>query len=182
MKDVICFRCHQKEHKSPNSLSRPKGNRRVKIPSNKLLYLQHNELFGRVGKHSMPITCDSGAQVSVVPEESVEEDELTGETQVLEDFHTGRVTGNVCNVVSTIADRSFRKKAVTLSMAIPLTPRNEMDSILKQMEIKEASDKEETRYLPPELKGDFLISELMVSEGVVVPPKSVKVGGPGEGG
>jgi len=98
MKDITCFRCHQKGHKAPACPSRPKGNRRVKIPSGKLLYLQHNELFGKVGRHSMPITCDSGAQVSVVPEECVTKEELTGETQVLEDFHTGRVTGKVCNV------------------------------------------------------------------------------------
>jgi len=181
-KNITCFRCHQKRHKSPSCLSRPKGNRRVKIPSDKLLYLQHKELLGKVGKHSMPITCDSGAQVSVAPEESVEENELTGETQVLEDFHTGRVTGNVCNIVFTIAGRPFNKKAVTLPgeslrwtpcMAVPLAPREEMDFILKQMEIKQASDKKETRYLPPVL-GDLLISGLMVSEGVVVPPLSMK--------
>jgi len=62
----------------------------------------------------MPITCDSRAQVSVVPEESVEVDEFTGETQVLEDFHTGKVTGKVCNVVFRITGREFHKKAVTL--------------------------------------------------------------------
>jgi len=64
----------------PNCPNRPKGNRRVKIPSNLLQYLQPNELFGQVGKHAMPITCDSGAQVSVVLEESVECEELMGET------------------------------------------------------------------------------------------------------
>jgi len=50
-----------------------------------------------------------------------------------------------------------------------------MDFVLEQMAVKEASDKEETRYLPPELEGDLLISGLMVSEGVIVPPKPVKV-------
>jgi len=182
-KDITCFRCHQKGHKAPSCPSRPKGNRKVKIPSEKLLYLQQNELFGRVGPHAMPITCDSGAQVSVVPEESVSDEELTGETQVLEDFHTGRVTGNVCNVTFTIAGKSFKKKAVTLPgemlrwtpcMAIPLAPRDEMDFILSQMEIKEATNKEDTRYLPPTLEGDLLISGLMVSEGVVVHQKVAK--------
>jgi len=95
-KEVTCFRCHQKGHKSPNCPSRPKGNRRVKLPVDKLLFLQPNELFGKVGPHSMAITCDSGAQVSVVPEECVTDEELTGEVQILEDFHTGRVTGKVC--------------------------------------------------------------------------------------
>jgi len=188
--DITCFRCHHKGHKSPNCPSRPKGNRRVKLLSEKLLYLQSNELFGQVGRHSMPITCDSCAEVSVVPEESVEEEELTGETQILEDFHTGRVEGNVCNVGLTIAGRSFRKRAVTLPgemvtlpgemvrwtpfMAIPLAPRDEMEFILTQMEIKEAANKEETRYHPPTLDGDVLASNLMMSEGVVVHQKVMK--------
>jgi len=132
------------------------------LPLEKLLYLQQNELFGQVGRHLMPITCDSGAQVSVVPEESVEDEELTGETQILEDFHTGRVKGNVF----TIAGRTFKKRAVTLPgemlrwtpcMAIPLTPRDEMEFILTQMEVKEAANKEDTRYLSPTLDGDLLI-------------------------
>jgi len=131
----------------------------------------------------MPITCDSGAQISVVPEECVEGSEFTGDSQTLEDFHTGKVTGRVCNVVFEIAGRKFPKKAVTLPgellrwtpcMVIPLAPRTEMDFILEQMAVKEASDREETRYLLPELEGDLLISGLMVSEGVVVHPKPVK--------
>jgi len=182
--EVTCFRCHQKGHTSPNCPSRPKGNRRVKIQSDKLLYLQPNELFGQVGRHSMPITCDSGAQISVVLEECVEAGEFTGVGQTLEDFHTGKVTGRVCNIMFTIAGKQFPKKAVTLPrellrwtpcMAIPLAPRTEMDFVLEQMAIKEASDREETRYHPLELDGDLLISGLMVSEGVVVSPKPGKV-------
>jgi len=127
--NVTCFRCHQKGHKSPYCPSRPKSNRRVKLQSDKLLYLQPNELFGQVGRHSMPITCDSGAQISVAPEESVEASEFTGETQTLEDFHTGKVTGRICNVIFTIAGKQFPKRAVTLPgellrwtlcMAVPL--------------------------------------------------------------
>jgi len=181
--DVTCFRCNQKGHKSPNCPSRPKGNRRVRLPAEKLLYLQANELFGQVGVHGVPITCDSGAQVSVVPDECVKEEELTGETQILEDFHTGHVTGKVCQVTFTIARRSFRKRAVTLPgellrwtlcMAVPLAPREEMEFILTQIGVKEAAGKEETRYLPPTLDGDLLVSGLMMSEGVVVHKKVAK--------
>jgi len=148
----------------------------------KLLYLQANELFGQVGPYGMPITCDSGAQVSVVPEECVREEEFTGETQLLEDFHTGRVTGRVCQVTFTIAGRPFKKRAVTQPgellrwtpcMAVPLNPREEMDFVLNQIGVKEAACREETRYLPPTMDGDVLMSGLIVCDGEVVTEKLV---------
>jgi len=59
-------------------------------------------------------------------------------------------------------------------MAIPLTPREEMDFILQEMAVKRENDKEDTRYLPPSMEGDFLRSGLMVSEVVVVKDKVAK--------
>jgi len=69
--DIVCYKCMQKGHKSPECPTRLKSNKRVKLPLDKLVYLNSNELFGKVGAYGMPITCDSGAQISVVPEECV---------------------------------------------------------------------------------------------------------------
>jgi len=44
---------------------------KVQLPSDKLEVLQHEELFGKVGKYEVSITCDSGAQISMVPIECV---------------------------------------------------------------------------------------------------------------
>jgi len=175
--EVVCFKCNQKGHKAPDCPTRPKTNRRVKLPVDKLVYLNPNELFGQVGVHGMPITCDSGAQISVVPEECVEPSEFSGELQVLEDFHTGRVTGRVCHVNFKIGGRTFRKRAVTQPgellrwtpcMAVPLNPRDEMDFILSQIGEKEAACREDSRYLPPTFQNGMLISGLMAVDGEVV--------------
>jgi len=115
----------------------------------------------------MPITCDSGAQVSVVPAECVKQEEFTGESQVLGDFHTERVTGKVCHVTFTISGRSFQKRAVTLPgellrwtpcMAVPLSPKDEMEFVLDQIQVKESACREDTRYLPPTMDGDTVVS------------------------
>jgi len=59
-------------------------------------------------------------------------------------------------------------------MAVPLAPRGEMDFILVRIQRK--LELEETRYLPPAMKDDILVSGLMVSEGTVVHPKTARVG------
>jgi len=113
----------------------------------------------------------------------VSKSEFSGETQILEYFHTGRVTGKVCYVTFKIAGRSFRKRAVTLPgkllqwtscMAVPLGPREEMEFVLNQIGVKEAACKEDTRYLPPTMNEDVLVSGLMVCDGVVVNEKIAK--------
>jgi len=59
-------------------------------------------------------------------------------------------------------------------MSVPLAPKDEMEFILDQIAVKEAAGKEETRYLPPTMDGDLLVSGVMVSEGVVVQKKVAK--------
>jgi len=156
--DIVCYKCMQKGHKSPDCPTRLKSNKRVKLPLDKLVY--------------------SGAQISVVPEECVAPEEFTGDVQELEDFHTGRVTGRVCQVTFTIAGREFKKKAVTQPgellrwtpcMAVPLNPREEMEFVLGRIEEKEAACREDIRYLPPTLRNGMVISGVMAFDGEVVP-------------
>jgi len=51
-----------------------------------------------------------------------------------------------------------------------------MDFILEQIQCKQSLDKEETRYLPPMMKDNMLVSGLMVGEGMVVHPRTARVG------
>ena len=114
-REVTCFTCHQKGHKFPQCPQKQNQVRRVQIPSNKIVALRDNELFGSVGNHCMPITCDSGADITVVPEECVEGDQFTGGTCEVDSFNKVRSTGKLCNVVISIAGRQFYRKAVTQS-------------------------------------------------------------------
>ena len=68
--------------------------KRVQIPSEKIVPLIENKLFGSVGSHRMPITCDSGADISVVPEECVMAEQFTGTKCQVDSFDKVRSTGN----------------------------------------------------------------------------------------
>ena len=67
--------------------------------------LRDNELFGSIGNHRMPITCDSGADITVVPEECVNSDQFIGATCEVYSFNKVRSTGKLCNVTITISNR-----------------------------------------------------------------------------
>ena len=107
---MTCFSCHQKGLKSPQCPDKQNKVRRVQIP---VVPLRNNELFRSVGKHSMPITCDSGAVITVILEECVEGDQFTGGTCEVDSFNRVRSTGRLCNVTITIAGRQYYRQAVT---------------------------------------------------------------------
>ena len=75
--------------------------------------LRRNEVFGAVGPHRMPITCDMGAEVTIVPEEAVEQEQLTGETCELRSFNDGKSIGKSCVVQISVDGVTLTKQAVT---------------------------------------------------------------------
>ena len=112
-REVTCFKCQQKGHKSPQCPQRLNEVKKIKIPSDKLISLRHNELFGSVGCHRLPITCKTGADVSVVPEECILPEEFTGETCQVDSFNRITSTGKECDVTITIQGKKFHRRAVT---------------------------------------------------------------------
>ena len=61
----------------------------------------------------MPVTCDSEADITVVPEECICEDQFTGGTCEEDSFNKARSQGKKCSVTVTIAGRDFHRQAVT---------------------------------------------------------------------
>ena len=97
MSQVTCFRCRQQGHISPNCLKKPTSKiKRVQVNEDLIETLKENEVFGAVGLYRMPITIDTGAEVTVVPEEAVEPYQLTGETKTLRSFNNTESTGKSC--------------------------------------------------------------------------------------
>ena len=111
--DIICFNCQQKGHISPDCPKKLNRIKRVKIPEDRIVSLRRNEIFGAVGPHRMPITCDTGANITVVPDECVEPHQRTGEVCELKSFNNCKSTGEWCQVEITAGDVTFSKKAVT---------------------------------------------------------------------
>ena len=72
-----------------------------------------NEVLGRVEGHALPIRCDSGSEITVVPEGCIAEDQFTGETCTVSTFNNSKAIGKQCNVKIHIGDRVFTRMAVT---------------------------------------------------------------------
>ena len=81
--------------------------------------LKNNVLFGSVGEHCMPITCDSGADITIVPEECVREEQFYGGTCEIDTFNKVRTRGKRCSVSVNIAGREFQRQALNQERTFP---------------------------------------------------------------
>ena len=183
MSEVTCFRCRQQGHISPNCPKRttPKV-RRVLVQEQLIESLGRNEVFGAVGPHRMPITCDTGAEVTVVPEEAVEQEQLTGETCELRSFNDGKSIGKSCVVQISVDGVILTKQAVTqpgkslgwsVCLSLDLNDQEERQFLMQQITRRAEMTQEEALYIPPEVREGILVSGIPVREARVV--KSVKV-------
>ena len=179
-REVTCFHCRQKGHKFPQCPLRQNQVKRIEIPSDKVVELKQNELFGAVGKHRLPITCDTGSDVTLVPEECVTKEQLTGDTCEVRAFNKSKFVGKVCNIDVTVHGKVFHRKAVTqpgeslawtVCLNLPYSEQSDLLFILEEMKKKASLSDQETHYMPPEWKDGALRSGVLVSEGTVVEPE-----------
>ena len=175
-KEITCFNCRQKGH-TPQYPLRVNQVKKINIPADKVVQLKKNELFGAIGNHRLPITCDTGADVSVVPEECIKQDQLTDESCELAAFNKTKSEGKWCNIDITIDSKVFHRKAVTqpgemlawtACLSLDFADQDDCDFITKQMKKKASLTEQEMLYLPPELKDGALLSGVLVSEGTLV--------------
>ena len=185
-REITCFNCRQTGHKSPQCPLRVKQVKKINIPANKVVPLARNEVFGSMGKHRLPITCDTGAQVTLVPEECVEPTQFMRETCVLATVNDTKFEGKRCEVDITIDNKVFHRKAVTqpgkllhwtVCLSIDMGDRQEGLFVLDQMGKRANLKDEEALYLPPEIKDGAVLSGVMVSEGNLVEQEETKVEG-----
>ena len=65
-------------HKSPQCPQRPKDKiKRVAIPKNEIVPLGPSDVIAEVAGTKIPLTFDTGAEISLVPVELVQEQEFT---------------------------------------------------------------------------------------------------------
>ena len=176
-REITCFNCRQKGHKSPQCPLRQNQVKRIEIPSDKVVELKQNELFGAIGDHRLPVTCDTGADVTLVPEECVSDSQLTGETCEVRAFNKTKYIGKVCIVDITVHGKVFPRKAVTqpgeslawtVCLNLPYDRKEDILFILTEMEKKSTGPDQEKHYMPPEWKDGSLRSGVLLSEGTVV--------------
>ena len=181
-KDIVYFTCQQKGQKSPQCPQKVQRVKRIQIPRNRVIPLKHNELFVSIRGHSLPITCDSGADVTVVPEECVRDEEFTGESCTLDTFNKVKTVGRKCNVQIQVEDRIFVREAVTqpgadlswtACLSVSFSNLDELQFITEQMRKKQPLAEEQLCYLPPTMEDGVLKSAVMVSDGTLVGEASV---------
>ena len=183
-REVTCFLCRQKGHKSPQCPQKQAQVSKIQIPVSKVVPLKENQLFGSIGGHRMPITCDSGADITVVPEECVSKEQFTGDLCDIDSYNMVRSKGKLCNITVTIDGKDFLRRAVaqpgkeidwTACLSLPFSDKQDWSFIFKRMDHKQQMREEDTLYLPPEIKQGILLSGVLVSEGVLINNVNVPV-------
>ena len=191
LSQVTCFRCRQQGHISPNCPKKPTSKvRRVRIQEDLIQTLKENEVFGAVGPYRMPITLDTGADITVVPEESVEQDQFTGETCELRSFNDGKSRGKKCLVQVMVGGHRLTREAVTqpgdslgwsVCLRLNLADKEDRTILLEQVARRAEMDHNDLLYVPPEVREGVLLSgvtvdEIQIVKGVkVTAPKSIQV-------
>ena len=194
MSQVTCFRCRQQGHISPNCPRKTSSKvKRVKLREDLIEKLRSSEVFGAVGPYRMPITCDTGAEITVVPEEAVDQDQFTGETCELRSFNDGKSLGKRCVVDITVGGHRLTREAVTQpghslgwSVCLSLNLANSGDRTILMDQITRRANMldKDLLYFPPEVREGYLVSGIPVEEAHVVkavkwrPPEPIQVSVP----
>ena len=120
----------------------------------------------------LPVTCDSGADITIVPEECVPQKDFTGDTCEVASFNRKISLGKICNIVVTVGGRQFPRKAVaqpgadlgwTVCLSLPYRAREDRNFVTALMDEKFDSPEITRRYLPPILEDGRVKTSLMVS-------------------
>ena len=144
---------------------------------NRVVALKPNEVFGTVQDHFIPITCDSVAEITVVPEECVGADQLTGNSCTVASFRKQNSTGKDCVVQIQVGDRVFSRKVVmqpgediawTACLSVEFSDRAEINYIMDQNDKKRGLEETDTSYMPPRMEDGTLQPAVVVSEGTLV--------------
>ena len=177
MSTITCFRCRKKGHISPECPTRTNKVKRIKIPAERLVALRKNEVFGGLGDCQVPVTLDTGADVTVVPFECELPHQFTGDVCELNSFNHVKSRGIVCNIHVTIDGTTLERKAVTqpgeslgwsVCLSLDLTDATERELLLRQMRDRATLAEEDTWYLPPEVRDGVLLSGVPAKEATVV--------------
>ena len=179
-KTIVYFTCHEVEHKSSQCPKRPRDKvKRVLIPEDKIVHLAANDVMGKIADTSIPMTFDTGAQISLVPIELVKEDEFMGETSKFKGVTTegSWSEGKVALVTFSVETDRFLSRAVTLLgeiidwtavLSVDVSNDDLTAKLVKHIKSKKDWTEAETHYLPPHIKDNSVQCAVLVSEGEVV--------------
>ena len=117
VKPITCFVCREVGHKSPQFPTRNKEKvKKVKIDAHLIETLAENDVMASVNSHLVPMTLDSGAEISLVPKEFVNPDNYTGESLKFKGVDAAGewIEAKVANVTIRIGPESFQERVLAV--------------------------------------------------------------------
>ena len=143
--------------------------------------LGNSEVMAEMLGILLPVTLDSGAQVTIVPEEAVKESEFTGETTRFNGIMHGEYSGKLANIVLQIGGETFARTAVavpgkdiswTATMSFNMKDMEEFKRLHHQLNLSSQLTEEDTHFLPPRMEEGTIRGAVRVSQGIVVEAES----------
>jgi len=155
-KTFKCYGCGEMGHKRPDCPNKPKRNKKVKVTNCK--DLGHNDTMARVGGVCLPITLDTGVDITLLPAELDCVQEYTGRTAVVKGVWEEPRAAPVARVEMRIDDIQVKGMAAmvpgvqlgwegTLAFSLDDPEQIELLCKLNQNRIKKYG-KEDRRYIP----------------------------------
>ena len=116
VKPIRCFACGDLGHKSNVCPKKKEKVKKLKIPWKDVTELGYADVIGKVNSIDIPVTMDSGADISAVPREVVCESDYMGETSGVQGFFRVQTHKDVpiSNVVFDIDGELIPDKAIAL--------------------------------------------------------------------
>ena len=139
--------------------------------------LIQGEVLATISGQAIQVTIYSGADINIVPEECVQEQEFTGKVAIVHACNRTKSVGKWSNVSITIGDRQFVRKVVSHSgeeiswmglLSFDLHNKEERAYLFNEIDLKEDLTDEEVHCMPPCMKGGVFKQAVMVSQGTVV--------------
>ena len=180
VKPIVCFLCNEVGHKSPQCPNKKKEKvKKVKIFAHLIETLAKNDVMASVNNHLLPMTLDSGAEISIVPQEFVNPSDFTGESLKFKGVLAKHAwtEARVANVPITIGPESFQERVLavpgedlgwTAVLRFDCGDPEQLQRVGKMMEWKRALPEDQTQYVPPTKQEGLVKGAVLVSEWEVV--------------
>ena len=175
-RSVTCFHCGKRKQGSM---------KRIEIPVDCVKALGENEVMGHINGVLLPITLDSGAQISLVPVELVQDDQFTGRNTTFKTvLQSQSRTGRLAEVTLQIGGETYTRTAVTVpgediawtvATSCKMTDTQEQPRLVQQLIMTSQLPEEDTHFLPLRMEEGVVKGAVRVSQGTVVEAKTKPV-------
>ena len=165
VKPIVFFSCQGVGHKSPNCPKRKKTKSAKRVKTKKSRTLAGNELYAWVGEKCLVVMVDTGADLTILPKEVVDKDQLTGRKIQSRCANGTPLELEVAAVEIEICGDTISRHVEVIPgdtigwigmLSVPLMGEKNRELLLRLMEFRENMAQVELTYYTPRLQGKEL--------------------------